>query len=618
MLNYAVRTFKHGQITKLEQQSIPAGAASASLNWLTKGDHIELRRGYRPLGSDQGAGRVTGLHVATLNDGTEQMWMTYARKLKYYDNATLDWVEAGTNLLAAAASGEDVSFSSYSSLAGDQAWLCSPNSSLFKLMVANPGNAVDQYNSAKNYKGRINIKQNRMMLWGRNEDKTAPYGSYIDAAQYTTVTAEVLGTGNGSQTAFSGTLAFKSGGSKRTCFAVSATDGVETFTDNYRGVLTGSAGGTGTINYATGAIAITFAVAPLNLVSVTVTYQWEDSTNQGIADFTYSGTRTAGQGFVFRQDDGGGPLQNILSFGDVEYCLHELKTWGLTLTSDDTDATNLIYRNKVGISNWRSAVPTGQGIYYIDDIDPANPVVRILTLDRGSSEVIPVPLSNNLDLSPYLFDLAAGIEDGDYILFACRTTDSPHNNRVLALHKLWKSWDVIDYFVSCFAKFDNALVAGDSLTNNVYELFSGLDDDDSLIPNSWEGHLSDLQVADMKKTRRFVLEGEIGPDQTIKVYLAYDRAPFVEIGSVTGSGEYVDRGQAVYVGATTLGRTELGGGGSGISAYHYKREIKLDTSKFSEVKIKFEATGIGWASVSMYRFQDIIRKNAKIAQKYRT
>jgi hypothetical protein len=53
---------------------------------------------------------------------------------------------------------------------------------------------------------------------------------------------------------------------------VVVTDGVETFSDNGRGVLTGDAGGSGTINYDTGAISVTFAVAPLEDVDVEASY----------------------------------------------------------------------------------------------------------------------------------------------------------------------------------------------------------------------------------------------------------------------------------------------------------------------------------------------------------
>ena len=50
------------------------------------------------------------------------------------------------------------------------------------------------------------------------------------------------------------------------------------------------------------------------------------------------------------------------------------------------------------------------------------------------------------------------------------------------------------------------------MSNNVYELFSGFDDADSEIPNYWEGNLTRHEIAELKKTKRLRLQGEIGPD----------------------------------------------------------------------------------------------------------
>lgn len=102
------------------------------------------------------------------------------------------------------------------------------------------------YNSSKNFKGKSMIATARMVMWDLANDKTGLYGSYVDAASYTTVSGEVL-----ADTA-SGTLAFKST-TTRTCFGVVITDtsSGEVFTDDYNGGLTGSLGGTGTINYTT-------------------------------------------------------------------------------------------------------------------------------------------------------------------------------------------------------------------------------------------------------------------------------------------------------------------------------------------------------------------------------
>ena len=53
---------------------------------------------------------------------------------------------------------------------------------------------------------------------------------------------------------------------------VSVTDGTETFTDNGDGTLTGDAGGSGTVNYETFAISVTFNANVTNSQAITVAY----------------------------------------------------------------------------------------------------------------------------------------------------------------------------------------------------------------------------------------------------------------------------------------------------------------------------------------------------------
>lgn len=619
MLNYPVKNFKHGQINNIEAQSIPDGAASDALNFLTKGDKIELRRGSIVKGAEvAGSGSVTGLIVAHKADGTEVTYEKVGAKLNYLNPSTSLWEEVGTNVFGAAAAGDDASWAEYQTLAGAQLWICSPNSPvLLKIMTANPTDYADQYNSAKNYLGRLSIKLNRMMMWARTADKTGLYGSYIDNQIFTTVTAEAIGGAGARRT---GNLAFKAGGAKRTCFAVSFTDGTETFTDDYNGVLTGSAGGTGTINYTTGAYDITFAVAPG--APVTSTYQWEDATNKGIADFTKSGTRLAGEGFVFRQDDGG-DLKNIFSYGDSEYCLHEKKAWVLTITATDTNATNLIYREKVGIPNWRAAVATGNGIYYIDTSDPGKPRFRLLTLAAGSDRVIPKDVTLDLKLEDYNFDECWMEEWNDYIVFTGKTLDASRDNRTFLYNKIWGSIDVVDYYLRCMAIRSGVLWGGESISSNVVELFSGFDDDDSPISGYFIGNISNFGAIGLaerlKKTRKFKVEGEIGPTQGFEIYYNTDRGGFVLIGTISGSGSYVDTGQAVYVGGPTVGSKEVGGGSenSGVEAYHYEREFHINVDKFENRQIKFVPTGIGYFSISLYEDRDIRPRGYKAPSKYR-
>lgn len=80
--------------------------------------------------------------------------------------------------------------------------------------------------------------------------------------------AEVIETGDGATKAFTGSLAnvpVEPG-------TLVITDGVEAFADDGCGRLTGDAGGSGTINYKTGAYSITFNANVVNAVEVTADY----------------------------------------------------------------------------------------------------------------------------------------------------------------------------------------------------------------------------------------------------------------------------------------------------------------------------------------------------------
>lgn len=88
------------------------------------------------------------------------------------------------------------------------------------------------------------------------------------AAPFETVAAEAVGTGDGTDKTFAATLAkhpLRPG-------SVSVTDGVEDFSDDGLGRLTGDAGGTGTVVYATGAVAVEFHAAPANAAAITAGY----------------------------------------------------------------------------------------------------------------------------------------------------------------------------------------------------------------------------------------------------------------------------------------------------------------------------------------------------------
>ncbi|MEM2815812.1 MAG: hypothetical protein QW056_06015 [Candidatus Bathyarchaeia archaeon] len=93
---------------------------------------------------------------------------------------------------------------------------------------------------------------------------------YLHSATTTAVSNEVIGTGDGSETEFSATLAH----APVVPGTVVVTDGVETFIDLGEGSLIGDKGGDGYIDYITGEITVDFDTAPSNGVNIRVDYEY--------------------------------------------------------------------------------------------------------------------------------------------------------------------------------------------------------------------------------------------------------------------------------------------------------------------------------------------------------
>lgn len=281
---------------------------------------------------------------------------------------------------------------------------------------------------------------------------------------------------------------------------------VEVATDDRNGNLSSPAGATGTINYATGAYSVTFFNQPTTSLNIDFSYFWELSVSGGVCDFSFSGSRTAGQGNTFRQDDGGGNLQAVWPINTVEYCFHILKTWQLNLTNTDTNATNLPYRSQVGIPYWLSAYPVNDGILYLDNTKPNQPVLRKLAVSiQDSTNIVPESISDVLDLSPYDPSTAVVFQWGDYDIVCLQNIRNGvadgFNGSMFVRNNLANRgyWDKLDYSVSALGIYNGSLLSGDSLSNNLMTLFSGFDDDGSVIPNQWTSGDSNNDVQGLKE-----------------------------------------------------------------------------------------------------------------------
>lgn len=604
-----LEVFGKGIYNIVENDKIPSGASSNSLGWKTKDTHIELSRGRVRIGDlFTGTGKVRGFHIAHKSDGTPVKFRKVDTKIQYYNTSTDTWTDIITGLTSDAF----YTFNDYISLAGNFVYATGKDG-CWKLDPANPNSAKNLTNTSKSPTGTSDygkslISNSRMFSWDLEKNPTGLYLSFIDSLNYSATTGEAVGSGG---TTFSGTLSNVTG--TNTCFAVSFTDGTQTLIDDKNGGFTGD--GTGTINYITGEYNITF-----NNTAGTVTadYNTEDSNNGGITDFTFSSPRVAGEGDMFPQEYGGKKIMNVIPYNGKYYSIKDRSIYELYLTNDDTNATNQVYNPNIGSLYFGSSTPTSLGIVFLDTSNPEYPKLTRMTQNRTGDQLIPTELAPHFDFSKYDWSECQMDTFGEDIIFTGKE-NSENNNRLFRYNSRLKSIDVYAYEAQNFAKDNGLLYVGDSISNNVYQIFTGWDDDEAVIKNFWESKAERFGEEKLKRYKWQVIKGLISKDQKIEVYIAYDNGSYQLVETIEGTADYVDTSQAVTIGATEVGQTEIGGGGNGINAYYFYHEFKVRTPKFAKRRLKFKATGLGYASISFIDEKElqISGSSRRVPKKYR-
>lgn len=602
MANQEIKLFKSGVHNLLDNEIIPTDASSASNNWYTQDGKIKLISGKLLIGDAGVVGSVTGEIFGYKVDGTKVHWRKIGTKIQYLNGTT--WTDVITGLTSTA----DYSFANYSSLAGSFTFAGGIDG-IFKMNNANPTSYNTMYDSTKNFKGKILIDKGRMLLWDRVEDKTGLYGSYIDVQNstvYTTVSGEAT-------TSLTGTLAFKAGGATRNCFGVTITlTGTgEVYTDNYLGVLTGSLGGTGTINYMTGAYTLS------NAGVGTAGYRWENSNIHSITDFTHSSTRLAGEGFQFPQDEGGDPILNVVIGADGYYSMKKQSAYRLFIESDDVTATNEVYRKEIGLQSYRGVISTGEGIIFINTASQEKPEMTILQKNLTGDAIIPKVIFTQFKFANYLYDDCTIETYERYILVACKTLTATNNDTILLCDLTNKTVDIASYNSRTFVRNAGYLYTGSSVSQSVYQLFTGFDDDGFAISNFWTGKGETWNTSRLKKYHKIRLKGAISPDQSYAVYLNYDDSGTQLVGTVLGSGSYVDYSSPQSIGSNIIGTAQIGGDDI-TNIYPYFVEIRLrKVPKFRKRTITFVALGYGYVDIDSQLDKDIELYQDKIPTRFR-
>ncbi len=575
-------------------------------------------------------GGITGHHVAYKVDGSPVFFRKAGSAIQYFDENAGIYIDifntyvnnSGNNVLINP--NQPISVADHTSLAGNSVYFGGLNG-LWKVSVASPQNYADVYDEAKNFKGFILIDRSRMILWGREDDQTGLYGSKIDPQDgtvYTTVIAEAGGASG--QKEYTGTLTFKAGSSKRTCFGVvvkanyidsEGNTKSEEFKDDFSGNLTSEQGGTGFIDYMTGIWGVTFANTTSG--AVTIDYQWEDPTDGGVADFSKSVPRVAGEGFIFRQDKGGDKIMYVFIQEGKYISLKERSSYELTLGDDDSTASNIPFRDDIGLPYWRAGIASINGVIFMNTANPDRPVLTTLQRISTASILEPVNIADHFDFSKYKWDKCWMETYNEYIIFSGRTPNSDSNNRIFLFNPRLNSVDVLSYDSNTFVKALGELYIGSSVNHSISKVLNGFDDDGSIIENYWESRNELFETTNLKKIRRLRFGGMLSKEQNIKVSISYDGDKFEEVGNIRGDEKYVDRSTSYAIGTAGIGTATVGGNNSDVAS-PFLVEIKLKRApKFRGRRIKFEATGIGFASINKITDFDILEYNNRLPAKYR-
>lgn len=191
------------------------------------------------------------------------------------------------------------------------------------------------------------------------------------------------------------------------------------------------------------------------------------------ADFTFSNPRNAGQGDIITFPYGGGNIQDIINF---ENSFAVFKKYAIDLVAySTTDTTDLpsVTPLKQGYGSINHAIKGRDDIYFVTMDNQITSIGRVQLKDT-------VPQTTNIGLiikrllDTFDFTSVVGHEFAQRIIFSCKRASTDNNNNQLIIYnKQNKSFEGIWYLnANHFDLINGKLYAGDSVSPNVYQLFT--------------------------------------------------------------------------------------------------------------------------------------------------
>ena len=149
-------------------------------------------------------------------------------------------------------------------------------------------------------------------------------------------------------------------------------------------------------------------------------------------------------------------------------------------------------------------------------------------------------------------------------------------------------YDKTDFRIAAMDIYNGGVIAGDSISQNVLQLFTGVDDDGAPINAHWTSGQDNWGFSGLKSFNYFHIDGFIGISQVFNIYAQYDTGNYVLIGSIYGNGSYIDMNNSILIGQGLGGENPLGGAGNGqIYGYHFEVDLPVFSPLFEYISIMF-------------------------------
>jgi hypothetical protein len=100
------------------------------------------------------------------------------------------------------------------------------------------------------------------------------------------------------------------------------------------------------------------------------------------------------------------------------------------------------------------------------------------------------------------------------------------------------------------------------------------------------------------------------------VYISTDSGDFQLVGTILGSGDYVDYNSTTAIGTSFVGAEPIGGDDQA-TVYQFLMEIKARLPKHRKRQVKFIANGIGYVALQEMTDFDIWTYEDKLPKQYR-